>query len=406
MKLQTRAPACAFLLVWLAGIVSAQELTEAQIIEQFMNASPYAREAKAAVDVVRAEAEGRTLLPNPAAVASREGAGYAAFYQLEQQLPISGRRGVLKRVGSAAISAEQAAADGALWRLRADVRAAFYRLLGAQMRQNIFSSGTQELEDVIKILRTREAEGEGSRYDRLRAERELAEYRSQLAATRAEVAQARASLLAFLPEGSNVDRVTGSLQTLVPLPSLDGLLSRAFSHRSEIVFERRQAERFQLEARAAERLRVPEPIAVVGIKRGDIAPGITQTSSAVGVTIPLPLFNKGQTEVARFTAEQARSVSRREGLERRVRAEVLGALEALRLRQDAIEQYRREVEQAGSDLSRITKVAYEEGELGILELLDSYRINRQAALRALELQTLAKEAAIELDRAVGEEVKP
>jgi hypothetical protein len=33
-------------------------------------------------------------------------------------------------------------------------------------------------------------------------------------------------------------------------------------------------------------------------------------------------------------------------------------------------------------------------------------VNRQARLRALELETLAKEAAIELDRAVGEEVAP
>ena len=136
-----------------------------------MNASPYAREAKAGVDVVKTQAEGRTLLPNPAAVTSREGAGYAAFYQIEQQLPISGRRGILKQAGISAVSAEQIFADGLLWRLRADVRAAFYRLLAAQLRHGIYASGTQELEDVIRMLRTREAEGEGSRYDRLRAER-------------------------------------------------------------------------------------------------------------------------------------------------------------------------------------------------------------------------------------------
>ena len=193
---------------------------------------------------------------------------------------------------------------------------------------------------------------------------------------------------------------------MTPLPASDGLLMRAISHRSEILSEQRQAERFRLEARAAERLRIPEPVAVVGMKRGDVLPGTTQTSSAVGVNIPLPLFNKGQTEVARYTAEEQRANARHQSLERRIRAEVAGALEILRLRQAAIEQYRSEVEQAGSDLSRITRVAYEEGELGILELLDSYRINRQAKLRALELETLAKEASTELDRAVGQEVNP
>ncbi len=51
-------------------------------------------------------------------------------------------------------------------------------------------------------------------------------------------------------------------------------------------------------------------------------------------------------------------------------------------------------------------MAYQESEIGILELLDSYRMTRQAALRLVDLQALAKEAQIELDRAVGEEVLP
>ena len=62
--------------------------------------------------------------------------------------------------------------------------------------------------------------------------------------------------------------------------------------------------------------------------------------------------------------------------------------------------------QLGADLSRITRLAYQEGEVGILELLDSYRVTRQSLLRLLELEALAKEAQVELDRAVGEEVLP
>jgi hypothetical protein len=96
MKLRTRAPACAVLVFCWPSTVCAQEWTEPQIIEKFLKESPYAREARALVDAVRAEFEGRTLLPNPVALASREGAGYAAFFQLEQQLPISGRQTVME----------------------------------------------------------------------------------------------------------------------------------------------------------------------------------------------------------------------------------------------------------------------------------------------------------------------
>ena len=97
---------------------------------------------------------------------------------------------------------------------------------------------------------------------------------------------------------------------------------------------------------------------------------------------------------------------RDDDLERRIRAEVTGAAETLRLRKSAIEQYRTEVNQAGVDLNRIVRVAYQEGEVGILELLDSYRVTRQALLRLVDLEALAKESQIELDRAVGEEVLP
>jgi outer membrane protein, heavy metal efflux system len=404
MRLQTRAPACALLAFCCPLLSYAQEWTEAQVIERFLEQSPYAREARARIEAVRAEAAGRTLLPNPSVVTSREGAGYAAFVQIEQQLPISGRRGLLKQAGAAAVSFTEAETDTALWSLRMDVRTAFYRAVAAQVRETAIADGMRDLEEVIRILRTREQEQEGSRYDRLRAERELAEYRSQLALARSDAAQARAALTGFLPEGSGIPRVTGGLGMLATVPAAEQLFQLALSRRSDYIAEQRQVVRYGLESRAAARLRYPEPVAVAGVKRGDVSDGRTATSSAIGFSIPLPLFNKGQTEVARWNAEQQRASARREGLARRIRGEVAAAAAALETRKAAIEQYRSEVNQAGVDLSKIARISYEEGEIGILELLDSYRVNRQAMLRLVDLQVLAKEAQIELDRAVGEEI--
>src|SRR5215216_4639147 len=97
MPLHPRAPACALLAFSCPFLSYAQEWTEAQVLDRFQEQSPFVREARARVEAVRAEAAGRVLLPNPSVVASREGAGYTAFLQIEQQLPISGRRGLLKQ---------------------------------------------------------------------------------------------------------------------------------------------------------------------------------------------------------------------------------------------------------------------------------------------------------------------
>jgi cobalt-zinc-cadmium efflux system outer membrane protein len=337
-------------------------------------------------------------------IASREGAGYTAFVQVEQQLPISGRLGLLRQAGTAAVAVTESETAANLWSLRMDLRAIFYRVLAAQSREASIADGMRELEAIIRILRLREQEQEGSRYDRLRAERELAEYRSHLALARSEAVHARASLQGFLPDAIQIPRVTGSLETIAIVPAVDRLVALALSRRSDYIAEQRQAERYSLEARAAARLRYPEPIAAAGIKRAEILESRNATGSAIGIAIPLPLFNKGQTEVARWNAEQERVVARRDALARRIRGDVAAAAAGLEARRVAIEQYRNEVSQAGLELSKIVRVAYEEGEVGILELLDSYRVNRQALLRLVDLQVLAKEAQIELDRVVGEEV--
>ena len=74
------------------------------------------------------------------------------------------------------------------------------------------------------------------------------------------------------------------------------------------------------------------------VERETAAPGRTETAAAFGVTVPLPLFNKGQTEVTRWRAEEEQALARRDILERMIAAQVTGAFEALQSRRNAIEQ--------------------------------------------------------------------
>ena len=57
-------------------------------------------------------------------------------------------------------------------------------------------------------------------------------------------------------------------------------------------------------------------------------------------------------------------------------------------------------------LALIGRVGYEEGELSILELLDAERQALDARLQVLELAAIARRAAIELDRVIGQEFRP
>jgi cobalt-zinc-cadmium efflux system outer membrane protein len=172
--------------------------------------------------------------------------------------------------------------------------------------------------------------------------------------------------------------------------------------------------RSQIEEQAARKLRIPEPTVTGGFKRGNVPLGLppepfadaTRTAVAFAVSVPIPIFNKGQYEVARAQAQQAQIEAEQAALARRIRAEVETANGVLAVRRDALAAYKTELESAGTELTRIAQLSYQEGEVGILELLDSERVNRAASLRLLDLRASVKEAFIELERAVGEEVRP
>lgn len=407
--------------VWIAvactgsAIGSAQdqrEWSESQVVERFLTLSPQAQELRARVSLTEAEAKTRTVYPNPAVSYSREGAGYNEFFEASQTLPLNGRIRYLRDAGAAAISVADANREAVLWSLRTDLRVSFYRMVAAQERARLLTASAGEVEQLIRILRQREQEGEGSRYDRVRAERELAELRTDGIAANALIAGARGRISGFLPEGTQLESVRGTL--LVPLepPSLQDLMARAVNSRADYRAEQKSLARYQIEEQAARRLRIPDPEISAGVKRADVVSGtgpnpfsdVTRTGVVFSLTVPLPVFNSGRYEVARYQAEQSQAKTRTAVVARQMQSEIQGAREVLTIRREALAAYQRELASEGAELTRMTRVAYEEGEVGILELLDSLRVNQLASLRLLELQAGVREAFIELERAVGAEL--
>jgi cobalt-zinc-cadmium efflux system outer membrane protein len=298
--------------------------------------------------------------------------------------------------------------------LESDFRIAISQMIASQERVRLFSEASGEIEHLTRLLRQREAEGEGSRYDVLRAQRELMELHPELGSVRSALASAGAQVEGFLPEGSVVQRVKGQLLVENGIPKLDDLLRRAFTSRHDYQALQTNLSRYRSEEQAARSLRIPEPTVTAGLKRADVTSGtppnpfaeVTKSGLVFGVTVPLPLFNRGQYDVARFQAEQSRLTARKAALQREIRTEVQGALQVLTLRKNALEGYQESLRATGSELTQITQIAYQEGEIGILELLDAIRISRTSDLRLLNIKQAVTEAWIELDRVVGAEVRP
>ncbi|MEX2262715.1 MAG: TolC family protein [Bryobacteraceae bacterium] len=309
MLLPNRAATPVLLMAALAGVCTAQEWTEAAVVQRFLDQSPQAREARARVAIAEAETRDRSLYINPSVNYSREGAGRTEFFLAEQILPVTGRLRLLRQAGGAQVRATEAEGAFSLWQARSTLRQAFYRVLAAQYSETVYAAGLKDIENVIRVLAAREREGEGSKFDRLRTERERAELLAELALVRAATALERAQLLAFLPPGTDIVAVSGQIETPPLVLNESELMQRALAVREDYRAEQRRLEQYCLEQRAAERLRYPEPVLYAGLKRADVGTRIAN-GPVVGITVPLPLFNKGQAEVARYSAEQERSSAR------------------------------------------------------------------------------------------------
>jgi cobalt-zinc-cadmium efflux system outer membrane protein len=405
MPIRTQVCAWIAAVALLAPTVAAgQDRTGREVVELIVRDGPQARAIRAESEVTRREQLARLTYPNPSVTYSREGAGFTEFFQAEQSVLLFGAREALSRAGVAATAAAEAERDLRLWLLRSDAAAAVARVVAEQERLESVRAHMREVERLIEILRTREREGEGSRFDRLRAEQELRDTNQAATSSAVALAQARATVSGMLPHDVSLGRVAGSQITQQPPVPLEILFTRAASTRAELRALHQLGQRATFEADAARRARLPSPNLFGGVKRADELSG-RKTGGVFGVTMALPLFDDGDREAARWEAERSRVDSERLFIEYRIRSEIAAASEVLTLRQAALSE---EEDQQGTaeELVQIAVVAYREGEVGILELLDAARTASRARIRSIDVRLDARLAQIALERAVGEVLWP
>jgi cobalt-zinc-cadmium efflux system outer membrane protein len=403
--------------IWSAGVSfsqtavsdSVQALSERDLLASFRANDPRMQAIDRRVDEVRAFHAERTLFPNPSASYSRESVFDTddTFLVARQELPISGRRERLRTAGRFATEAALAQAHSERMQLQAEARAAYADLLLAQEREAAVNSAMAALQNLISMLRAREKEGEGSTYDRMRGERALIDLEADLSLAAAARVKAQGQVASFL--GTQVLPETlkagDTLDSPPEPPPVTALIDEALSSRGDYRAAERSVQQFAAERDAASRLRLPTPTIVGGLKRSTSG-ALASSGYQFSVDLSLPLFSHGQAASALAAAHRARAEAEAAAWRIRIEAEVRAARTLLALQRQRAQAYRLAVTGTAEPLVQVGRVGYEEGELGILELLDAERQAVDARIRALELAAEARRAAIELDRVIGREWRP
>lgn len=388
---------------------STLRLTEREALARFLAGDPRIRAVNARIDEIRASQAERTLWPNPSATFSRESVSGAhdTFVLARQELPVSGRRSRLRTAGRLAVDAAEAEAQMEKVQLQAEVREAYAALLLSQQREQALQGSIDALQALVSVLRTREEGGEGSTYDRMRGQRALVDLEAERALAAADRAQAQGRLAGYLGPGTSPEAlIAADSPAATPPPGpLPALIDRALERRGDYRASEISIGRFEAERSAATRLYIPTPSLTGGLKRSDVG-GTSSSGYQLSVDLAIPVFGRGQAATALATAQKARAQAEADSWRLQIEAQVRAAYTVVRIQEERATRYRESAGAIAEPLAKIGRIAFEEGELGILELLDAERQALDARLQVLELAAAARRAAIELDRVIGQEIRP
>lgn len=399
----SRLGATACLAVLLVASHAPAQTTEARLTLRVCRSGPALGTARAERDLGAADVRAIEPMQNPSLVLEHQRTltgpnDRETTVGAEIPLPISGRRGLLRRAAEARQLAANARADVDLLQTALDFREAYALAVVDHERAAVMRAHQAALEELSVALKQLSNSGETAAYDVKRHEVEVRLHSRALTGALARAERSERRLHQWLGEG--IGRNSLSITGLSSAP----LALRPSTEHAEVVALHAMARAAGFESDAARRRWVPEPEIFAGYRQ--ISTG-AQTGHGLSVAISLPLtfFEHGQGASARALAERALARDRAGRLRRKLDVEreavlaILGPLEAAfraaELNLKAAEHLR---EQA--------RVLYGAGEASMTDLLDAYRTGENAALdrvTALEELLAARLAAM---RAAGTQFDP
>ncbi|WP_163864402.1 TolC family protein [Myxococcus eversor] len=396
----------AFGVLWMVlntGGARAQDprLPESVTLEEALSLlaehSPWTAAERARVDVAAAERVTAGMLPNPSLsyggqrLASGANTGAVSQHQLtlEQPLLLFGQRGVRREVADLGVKAEQARVASSLAERTLAVRAAFAALLARQESLRILEENQTDLGGVEQVVRGRASAGETSRYDVERIGVESRSLEVEVRNARADVEDAAGQLASLLGFPQWSPRARGTLGNTHAMPDLERLWEQAREHRPSLVAvrERQAMARGSLSLARRERLPVPSLAAGTLLTRRE-----NSVSVYLGLSLPVPLFDRNQGAIARASAEVDAESRALDAEVAEARAELARAHAVLSGRSQALATLEHEVVERLPILRKMAEDAYREGRGSILELLDALRSLKDLRLLHLRQQEAVQQA--------------
>jgi outer membrane protein TolC len=314
-------------------------------------------------------------------------------------LPIFGTLGASRGVAHA--EAQAASADERLTRLELRRRAekAWIELARAEARAERSEAAAQREAELAAATRRRFDAGDAARVDVVTAEADARRSRARADAEKAQIAAAAAALAGDL--GLDPDAAVhadGGLPAPDEPPALEALRERVAGHPElRVASTKVDEEGARVQVAHAERW----PKLALDIAGAIDDPTLPGSDLRVGLSVEVPLFGKGGEAEQAAAARRGAAEAERAAVRRTVDAELVAAYRGYLAARGRALALAADVVPAQTEAARLARVAYDQGQTGLITALEAARALIDAEIEAIDAKADAAAARADLERAVG-----
>lgn len=412
IRLARRASLLLISAVFYSTYATAEPLTLGQAWELAEAANPTLQQAQANLGAAEGEIKDTRapLFNNPeifgevrnrnSQSSSDEASHREGTLGLSQTFETGGQQRARRAAAEHGLSAIQQDIEETRRQVRAAVETRFVDVLSLQQRIQTEQETVGLIRESAQVIEKRVSAGEDSRLDGNLAKVEAERAQNQVSLLNEQLTQARAELAALLqlpPE--NLPEVIGSLEPAPGTYTLESLMASAASRPVLRALEFREnaaRSRLKLERGAV------NPDVTLSLFQGR-EQGIDNRDNITGlsVSLPLPIFRRNAAGIGRAMTELTQTQIERQTASRGANAQVIALWQQLESLRSRLMRLERSVLPSLEENLRLSRKSYEEGEIGITQLLLVNRQTLDARRDILDARTDLRLTKTALEAAAG-----
>ena len=395
---------CALLLVGPPAVAVSplQSLTMDQALEAAFSNNPELAAAQWDIGIAQGDLQQAGLMPNPQVSWEAEDTrrnSRTTTVLINQQIELGGKRGARVDVASRNQDAVGIELERKRNVLRADVIQAFSSASTAQQRVLLARQSLELAERGLRVAQGRIKSGKTSPVEGTRAEVQLSEVRLELRRAERDEASALQQLALVMGAPLPVFLVVGDSSRSMPAVPDPLLLLDRIDRTAELRLAALQIDQREASLELERAQRIPDLTVSVGSQYDALE---RERVNVVGLSIPIPLFNRNQGNVlaAARRTDQARDL--RNASELRLRTEIQTTLDQWRTANTEVASFNQTILPAAQSAVDTATRGFEMGKFNFLDVLDAQRTLISARTQYIQAITEATNAWVRIERIFGD----